>query len=924
MGHRPIRVLLADLHVHIALLILLTCPAGLALAGPLGSTRTELAGNSLTSFPYFEYQRAFNQDSQDPAIEIGIDPTRFAQIRGETCSIYVVQAKLDGEWIAGPTLSDVRGSAQAHTFPSAGGIQTAGFRVTLTGAPLSADAAPCYGSTCIGVGHAYDVVLDCDQNGTLGAGDFIDGGGDEAGLYVVHDTTQQKLSVQCADVTYDEGDPLSGFEGQRTYVPANFEQIASCSAGVCQNPLPLIVISHGAGHQYHYYDYLQKHLASYGYVVMSHQNDANVGIFEPSTTTLLHTDFLLDLLDPASQSPPCAARIQTSSACESEAQFNLCQLIGRVDTSHIVWIGHSRGALGVVYAYNRLGFDDSNPHYFDAEHFGQEDIALISSIAPLDVPFESDIPRLARAETVPYSLMWTSGDWEISGVPTFQNKSNQAFGLLERAIGPRQSVYIHGGAHGWFHEHCPASPSPLNVDCISRGPTDDTQEDVHQIAKGYYTALLAGYLRHSVAAQDFFNGRPWKGTCGQPPCVQSWPAWLRQGIEVAAEHRFIDPNSFVIDDYESNFSTSVSSSGKAVNKDLAPEPVDPVEGEMEDQDCHFDWNNTTTSSGFEDDIAPLAVFCNGSGGCSCTNPPVLPGSGPPNDQSQTRCSPFFDCPAFTWQQPMNGLTRSREGGVSRGVVLGWQEGSFYEWSIDPSGIDFSKTTHLSFRVAQMPRHPNTLAEINDLDFKVTLRDTDGDSKSVNLSSYGAGIIEPFQRMGPFPGESVIAEQQPMACFWVPNQECCYPSGCDALMSDPGWQAEFETVRIRLADFLTDGSAVDLNKLAAVRFQFGGTSGSAQGRIAIDDVELTSVGLFHRCPSVSPCNEVAGCLRGAELSDIDTGFPTCQPSTGAPTVCASDTVHVVTNSCVKAACCSQEPACACQVENCPNGSYLECR
>ena len=35
----------------------------------------------------------------------------------------------------------------------------------------------------------YDVVLDCDQNGVLSDGDFIDGMSYEAGLYMVHDTT---------------------------------------------------------------------------------------------------------------------------------------------------------------------------------------------------------------------------------------------------------------------------------------------------------------------------------------------------------------------------------------------------------------------------------------------------------------------------------------------------------------------------------------------------------------------------------------------------------------------------------------------------------------------------------------------------------------------------------------------------------------
>jgi hypothetical protein len=53
----------------------------------------------------------------------------------------------------------------------------------------------------------------------------------------------------------------------------------------------------------------------------------------------------------------------------------------------------------------------------------------------------------------------------------------------------------------------------------------------------------------------------------------------------------------------------------------------------------------------------------------------------------------------------------------------------------------------------------------------------------------------------------------------------------------GWQNEFETIRIRLADFLTDGSHLDLRDIVAVRFDFGPHFGSAKGRLALDDVEL---------------------------------------------------------------------------------------
>jgi hypothetical protein len=52
----------------------------------------------------------------------------------------------------------------------------------------------------------------------------------------------------------------------------------------------------------------------------------------------------------------------------------------------------------------------------------------------------------------------------------------------------------------------------------------------------------------------------------------------------------------------------------------------------------------------------------------------------------------------------------------------------------------------------------------------------------------------------------------------------------------GWQNEFVSVRIRLADFRVD-SDIDLSRIAAVRFDFGAEFGSARGRIGLDDIEL---------------------------------------------------------------------------------------
>ena len=120
--------------------------------------------------------------------------------------------------------------------------------------------------------------------------------------------------------------------------------------------------------------------------------------------------------------------------------------------------------------------------------------------------------------------------------------------------------------------------------------------------------------------------------------------------------------------------------------------------------------------------------------------------------------------------------------------------------------DFTKPRAISFRAAQGTRHPNTTAALGDLDLTVTLIDTNGQERSVRIGAFGGGIEEPYQRSG---------------------------FGTGAV----GWQAEFETVRILLDDLRSGGGAFDLSSVATVQFRLGGSNGSAQGRLLIDDLLL---------------------------------------------------------------------------------------
>jgi predicted dienelactone hydrolase len=113
--------------------------------------------------------------------------------------------------------------------------------------------------------------------------------------------------------------------GQDLYFPTNIAAMGK---------LPIVVLGHGNGHNFQWYDHIGNHLASYGYVVVSHGNDTGPGSNSAASTTLGHTDAFINQAE--------AGAIAGG------------QLVGHIDARRIVWIGHSRGAEGVAIAYDRL------------------------------------------------------------------------------------------------------------------------------------------------------------------------------------------------------------------------------------------------------------------------------------------------------------------------------------------------------------------------------------------------------------------------------------------------------------------------------------------------------------------------------------------------------------------------------------------
>jgi hypothetical protein len=500
-----------------------------------------LAGNVLPGYPHVEFVRAFNAGAP---IALAVDPARHPWVAGRSADVYVTAKKTRAEWLADGALADVRGAPQPATFVADTILDNIS---TLDAGTLSADAG-------LSLGVGYDVVVDLDANGVFDGDDLIDGFSDEAGLYVVHDLTLPgPLAV--TEILYSGGTNL----GQNTFFPTDIAAMGE---------LPLVIVSHGNGHNYQWYDHVGTHLASYGFIVMSHQNNTGPGVESASTTTLTNTDYLLGNL----------------------ATIGEGALVGHVDSHHITWIGHSRGGEGVARAYDRVVDGNYVPVNFTAA-----DIRLISSIAPTDFlgPASSD------PHAVDYHLWVGGADADVTGCAS--NNVAQSFHLHDRAQDQRTSISLHGVGHGDFHN---------SNGSVATGPCLVGKADTHRVMRGYLLPLVQHHINGNVPAADFLQ-RQWErfrpiGAPDANPCVVV-DLQYRAGTEVGR---------LVIDDFQTEPALTTSSSGGAV----AGTVTILAEARLDDEDTTFTWdgdplngftqgmaNDTTRGLVFEFDAAPAEL-----------------------------------------------------------------------------------------------------------------------------------------------------------------------------------------------------------------------------------------------------------------------------------------------------------------------------
>ena len=498
-------------------------------------TAAELAGNSLTAYPYFEHVRAFNQNAP---IKMALDPTLYPEIVGQTADVYVVEKKLSVQWQEDPALLDVTADGPLSVTFTGGTIQANTFQIT---GPNELDAVVFQAVTgdFTGLGHGYDMVVDMNRNGLLDGGDFIDGYRREAGLYVCHDTTQTgplAVTEVLDNVSTLYGIP-GGYGGEDIYYPTNIASMGQ---------LPLLVISHGNGQNYQWYDHIGHHMASYGFVVMSHANNTVPGPLEASLTTCGHTDAFLERL------PNIAGAV----------------LVGHVDGGRIIWTGHGRGAEGAVIAYQRIS--DFPPTY-TPEHYSADSIVMIDGMMPTDIAGPGWSPG-----PVNYHVWLAPADLGVIASETFHSH--------ERATRYRQSTFLQGSHQAWFDDY--TGPEWIPGSCLI------FEAGTHLVQLGLMLPMYKHYAEGNVPGEDYLwrmyeHFHPAAVPVGIDPCYVVSQDY-RNGNEAGIAY---------IDDYESHPETDFSSSGGAVSYDV----TNLAEGRLADGDGNYTWTSSDPFNGCEQD-----------------------------------------------------------------------------------------------------------------------------------------------------------------------------------------------------------------------------------------------------------------------------------------------------------------------------------
>ncbi len=724
-----------------------------------------LVGLPSSSAPYFRYVETFNHDDD---VYVGIDPA-LTPIVGMMVDVYIVADQSALEWQSNGELLDVRpGGAQQITFTGTSIAETNATLEESSSLDNYSGARP---------GRGYDLVIDVNQNGELDAADYIDGL-DNSGFFMVGNMFEP--GPYAVDTTHHSSSFWNTFD---VFYPANIQEL---------DEQPLVVISHGWTHEYTFYNYLGYHLASYGYVVISHRNEVGNGGAAATET--------------ASQT--ALQNIDEFFTVQNDLAGGL--LTGKVNKNLIIHTGHSTGGECVVRAYKRL-FDGD----YVSPFITHENIVCVASMAP--------VAFLSGDETNPlganYHQFLCGADTDVSGWPV--DGYTQPFSIYERGYGNKQVTYIHGAGHSDLHG---ADNFPW-----AEGPDLIGKEATHTIVKPYFLALCELYSHNNLAVKEYFTRTRHSFR----------PSNISSELTISGEYRDAEGLNYVIDDFQTFPDEHLSSSGAAVTWDMEAYQevlMQDIDGSLAwtgDQ-----WSNGMTRARYDDDPKCVTFEWSDNVYVEFTIGPEIMDWSDRDYLSFRACQltrhPFNgDLDGLTFDvrvEDVEGNTSTVNIGTYGAVMPTYPKGTggnlelclpegSYTISVGGSNweeeMGFSIEGYIDNGLAG-----DTPLEIGPgnpcTDIVIIMTDTWGDG-------WDSGLLQVIDADGNIVGEGALAS---------------------GFGPDPGfgWQNEFHTYRIDLDEFLLGGSNVDLNNMSRIYFEFGEAHGSPQGAIGMDDIELVNGGL----------------------------------------------------------------------------------